>query len=305
MKGYKGFDKGLVCRGKQYRENAVFNERKAELCECGIHFCKNPWDVLDYYPLVNIMGEFSEYAEVEAIADDIKSDGTKYCSKKIEIKNKISFSNFVELLVETLPNYIGRGTVLPCGYNAQISSNGEYTRIFSNRAEARIASSGGGTRIGSSGDGARISSSGVGTQIASCGFHAEICSSGDGTQISSSGDEAQITSSSFFAKIGSSGRNARIVSSGLCSRICSSGEKARIVSNGNETRVTSTNEKAVITCIGKDSCVSAKKGSWITLAEYNMLGDPICVKTEFVDGEKIKADTYYTLKGGEFVEYER
>lgn len=31
---------------------------------------------------------------------------------------------------------------------------------------------------------------------------------------------------------------------------------------------------------------------------------PACVKTEYVDGEKIKADTPYTLKNGEFVEVE-
>ena len=29
---------------------------------------------------------------------------------------------------------------------------------------------------------------------------------------------------------------------------------------------------------------------------------PVCVKTEFVDGERIKADTWYRLKNGEFVE---
>ncbi|WP_308275252.1 hypothetical protein [Prevotella sp.] len=29
---------------------------------------------------------------------------------------------------------------------------------------------------------------------------------------------------------------------------------------------------------------------------------PVCVKTEYVDGEKIKADTPYMLKNGEFVE---
>ena len=28
----------------------------------------------------------------------------------------------------------------------------------------------------------------------------------------------------------------------------------------------------------------------------------VCVKTEFVDGERIKADTWYQLKNGEFVE---
>ena len=58
-------------------------------------------------------------------------------------------------------------------------------------------------------------------------------------------------------------------------------------------------------CSGVDSCASAKKGSWITLAEWAYSGDvpyPVCVKTEYVDGEKIKEDTLYILKNGEFVE---
>lgn len=31
---------------------------------------------------------------------------------------------------------------------------------------------------------------------------------------------------------------------------------------------------------------------------------PICVKTEQIDGEKIKEDTFYKLENGEFVECE-
>ena len=31
---------------------------------------------------------------------------------------------------------------------------------------------------------------------------------------------------------------------------------------------------------------------------------PACVKTEYVDGERIKEDTYYKLENGEFVEME-
>ena len=50
MKGYKAFGKGLICRGKQYAENTIFEEDKAEVCNCGMHFCKNPLAVLDYYP---------------------------------------------------------------------------------------------------------------------------------------------------------------------------------------------------------------------------------------------------------------
>ena len=55
--------------------------------------------------------------------------------------------------------------------------------------------------------------------------------------------------------------------------------------------------------------VKAHAGCWITLAEWKYDGEkgrsvPVCVKTEYVDGEKIKADTPYTLRNGEFVEAE-
>ena len=67
MKGYKAFESGLICRGKQYAENTVFEEPKARICYSGMHFCKNPLDVLDYYPLVDDNGKMSEFAEVEAL----------------------------------------------------------------------------------------------------------------------------------------------------------------------------------------------------------------------------------------------
>ena len=63
----------------------------------------------------------------------------------------------------------------------------------------------------------------------------------------------------------------------------------------------------MIMCAGNNSKAKAKKGSWITLAEWQFIDDkwtPVCVKTEQVDGERIKEDTFYQLKGGEFVECE-
>lgn len=51
----------------------------------------------------------------------------------------------------------------------------------------------------------------------------------------------------------------------------------------------------------------AKVGSWITLSEWVYSNKkcryvPKCVKTEYVDGERIKADTWYKLVDGEFKE---
>lgn len=64
MKGYKAFEKGMICRGKQYAENTVFEEDEAILCEKGMHFCKEPLDVLEYYPVVNDKGKMSEFAVI-------------------------------------------------------------------------------------------------------------------------------------------------------------------------------------------------------------------------------------------------
>lgn len=213
MKGYKAFEKGLICKGKQYEENKIFEEESAEMCESGMHFCKNPLDVLEYYPLVDDNGNMSDFAEVEALDECKTNDNKKYCSKKLKIGAKISFAELVQ-------------------------------------ASIKISS----------------------------GYGAQIRSSGDRAQIGSSGDEAQIGISGDGAQIGSSGDRAKIASTGA---------------------------NAVVVCAGNNSVVKAKKGSWITLSEWELIDNvytPICVKTERVDGERIKEDTFYKLRGGEFVE---
>ena len=92
MKGYKGFNKGLICRGKQYAENTVFEEDDAIICEKGMHFCVDPLEVLNYYPMFNENGEENEFAEVEALDEPVTDDGKKYASKKLKIIKKISLN---------------------------------------------------------------------------------------------------------------------------------------------------------------------------------------------------------------------
>ena len=90
-------------------------------------------------------------------------------------------------------------------------------------------------------------------------------------------------------------------------QIGSSGDSAQIGSSGYSAQIDSTGEDSVIMCAGNRSIAKAKVGSWITLAEWKWSDEkkrnvPVCVKTEYVDGENIKADTWYQLKNGKFVE---
>lgn len=49
MKGFKGFNPDFTCKGKQYEENTVFKEDKAEICNNGMHFCEYPLGALGCY----------------------------------------------------------------------------------------------------------------------------------------------------------------------------------------------------------------------------------------------------------------
>ena len=301
MKGYKGFNPGLICKDKQYQENTVFEEPEAKICEKGMHFCENPFDVLNYYDLIRSDGTPNEFAEVEALDEPKTDDQRKFCSRKLKIGVKLGLSGFIKACV----NFVLEKTIaempsenVDSGDSAQIGSSGDSTQIGSSGGYAKIGSSGGYAKIGSSGYAAQIGSSGYAAQIGSSGGYAKIGSSGGYAKIGSSGYAAQIGSSGYAAQIGSSGDSAKIGSSGDYAQIGSSGDYAKIDCTGADS---------VICCAGNGSVVKAPVGCWITLAEWKYDSAkqrrvPVCVKTEYVDGEKIKADTPYILKNGEFVE---
>ena len=245
---YKAFNPDFTCKGKQYEENTTYEENGNEICEAGVmHYCENPFDVLDYYPLVNENGEISEFAEVEPLGKVFKREN-KCATNKLRIKAKLGLKGFIKACIDfTL----------------------EKTKIE------------------------------------------EI---EDGIENDNGNNSAQIGSSGNYAKIGSSGNYAQIGSSGYSAQIGSSGDSAQIGSSGNYAKITSKGKHSVVMAAGYQSQAKAKKGSWITLAEWVRTDDedkkgfciwiPKCVKTEYVDGERIKEDTFYKLVDGEFKEVE-
>ena len=238
MKGYKGFHKGMICRGKQYTENTVFEEPEANICENGMHFCKNPFDVLAYYSFVDDDYELNEFAEVEAL-DEVKTDDDrKFCTKKLRIGAKLSLAEFIQVCAEKAK-----------GWNN--------SKSFAN--------------------------------------------------ISISEDSIQVGVTGCESKVATTGFDSKVASTGNYSKVASTGRYSTVVSTGFNSKVASTGECCIICCAGIGSHAKAKKGSWLTLGEWEWNEEkknyiPVCVKTEYVDGEHIKEDVFYTLRDGEFQE---
>ena len=317
---YKGFDENMQCRGFQYEVGKEYEmDGDIKCCERGFHACESPLEVWDHYDMLA-----SRFAKVEQSGKiDKEENSTKVCSSKIKISAELKLADIIKLGVEWIKDVTSPSKVKATGElndndgdSAKIGSSGYSAKIGSSGDYAKIGSSGDYAQIGSSGDYAQIGSSGYSAKIGSSGDYAQIGSSGDYAQIGSSGDYAKIGSSGYYAKIGSSGDSAQIGSSGDYAKIGSSGDHAQIGSSGDyakigssgyHAKIDSTGEDSVIMCAGNSSIAKAKIGSWITLAEWKWSDEkirdvPVCVKTEYVDGENIKADTWYQLKNGKFVE---
>lgn len=140
--GYKAYEPGLVCRGKQYEEGKTYEEAGGELCGAGMmHYCVNPLDVLNYYPLVNPKGEISDFTTVEALAEP-KTDGFKSATKKLRIGLKLGLDGFIKACVDFL--YEKTIKDMPSdkvgdGDDAQIGSSGRFAQIGSSGDDAFIA----------------------------------------------------------------------------------------------------------------------------------------------------------------------
>ena len=221
MKGYKGFEKGLVCLDKQYAENTVFEEEKAEICASGMHFCENPLDCLDYYPLINENGELNDFAEVEAL-DEVKTDDNKkYCTKKLKVGAKLSLAEFVKASFEVTKEQIEREVK-----NTKTKGKDELSKV-----------------------------------------------GGDWSNLVG-GDSSNLVGGNWSKLVG-----------GYSSNLVGGDHSVIVGENG--------------------SVAKGKKGALIVLVEREWKDGEYVIKahkTELVDGERIKEDTYYKLTNGEFVE---
>lgn len=285
MKGYKAFEPGLICNptGKkpfQYKENTIFEqEGELEICKNGFHFCKQPLDILFYYPFISAKG-FTEFTEVEVLGDYCcaNSDKFKYCTNKIKIGNKITFYDLIEQSIKEFPDNNLEELIVD-DYNKIIRSTHIYAKIAFKAKNSRFTTEGLASKIGvkygdnticSTGDFSKISLEATGESniLTTLGNDTQIASRGNFNQINICGDSTFLVSEGVGTIINSSGQGVKIVSKGASDEISTSGRDSLITSTGNQVKITaqgghtlikSEGENAFICCLGSRSTIRAKK----------------------------------------------
>ena len=287
IKGYKGFSKGLVCRDKQYAENTVFN------CERGMHFCENPLKVLKYYPYYNSdTKSFSEYAEVEAPENVTESDGGKSVTKQLKIGSKISFDELIKAGVEfnLSKEKFDKEKSVATGKYSGASATGDYSGASATGRRSGAMVVGDCSGASATGDCSGASATGDYSGASATGYYSGAMVTGDCSGASAVGDYsgAMVT--------------------GDCSGASATGRRSGAMVVGDNSQAMCKNNSVAV-AIGRNSMAKGEIGCYIVLTEVkwdsetdtNKIIDCKCFK---VDGEIIKADTFYKLVDGKPVEVE-
>jgi hypothetical protein len=131
IKGYKAYNKGLICRDFQFKEGEIFEEKVNPIaCQKGFHYCENPMDVLDYYDLVS-----SEFTEVEALGKTHTDDNKKWSTNKIKIGVKLDLPAFIKASIDFVWEKIksedssNNEIQAASGYYSKLAASGDYSQL--------------------------------------------------------------------------------------------------------------------------------------------------------------------------------
>ena len=267
---YKGFDKDLKCRGFAYEIGMDYKQDgNIKCCNNGFHACEFPLDVFNYYA----PGGNSRYCTVtQSGVTDKKEGDSKVASSKIHIETEIGLDGIIKAGVKFILDKVN-------WKNQKESNTGNYSAATNT------------------------------------GDYSAATNTGDSSVATNTGYKSAATNTGNCSAATNTGNYSAATNTGNCSAATNTGDYSAATNTGDYSAATNTGDssaakvsgkESIAIVTGKDSKAAGALGDWIVLTERGEWNGDTCpikeVKAFKVDGEKIKADTFYKLVDGEAVE---
>ena len=280
MKAYKGFDKDLKCLEFQYELGQEYRESEAALCSKGFHACENPLDTFRYYPPTD-----SRYCEVELDDNGQRnSDDSKVCGEKIKIVSEIGLDSVIKAGAQFIFEL--------CKGSAEDHASGW---------RGNAAASGWSGNAAASGWRGNAAASGWRGNAAASGESGNAAASGESGNAAASGESGNAAASGWSGNAAASGWRGNAAASGWRGNAAASGVRGTATVTGRDGRASAIGGQCIAVAWGNNSLAKGALGNWIVVSEHAS-GGIVDAKLARVDGEIIKADTWYTLRRGKIVE---
>jgi hypothetical protein len=319
VKTAKGFDENMICKGYQFKFGKTFiHDGPIKLCRLGFHSCENPIDVFRYYP----PGQ-SRYSESEASGTIVKHNinSSKMASSEIKIGAELSIKSIVDKSIEyifkkcvskkenhsTGPESASSAT----GHRSASSATGH--RSASSATDYRSVSSvtGVGSASSAAGLGSASSATGYGSVSSVTGPESTSSVTGYGSASSAIGPRSTSSVTGYGSASSATGPGSASSATGFKSASSAAGPGSASITTGNMSTASIINsdnivsKNAIAIGFGIDNRAKAPLGCWIALSEWKRNASwewQLCsVECRKVDGEQIKADTWYKLSDNKFV----
>ena len=289
LKTYKAFDKDLSCRGFKYEVGKEYEETgDIKACEKGFHACPYPLDVFGYYAPAG-----SRFCEVEQSGKIDDSESDKVCSSKIRIGAELDIRGLVKAAISFVkerctnecnaepgkPATAGDYGAATAGYRGAATA-GNYGAATAGYSGAATAGNYGAATAGDSGA-ATAGDRGAAT----AGYRGAATAGYRGA--ATAGDSGAATAGNYgAATAGDSGA-------------ATAGDYGAATARGKA----STGSNGLSMARGNNVQVKGGIGAILVIAEEREdTCDIVDWKAVLVDGEVVKADTWYRLENGELVE---
>ena len=329
IKAYKAFDKDLSCRGFKYEVGKEYEETgDIKACEKGFHACPYPLDVFGYYAPAG-----SRFCEVEQSGKIDDSESDKVCSSKIRIGAELDIRGLVKASVSFVkerctnecnadpgkPATAGdRGAATAGDYGAATAGDygaataGDYGAATAGYSGAATAGDRGAATAGYSGaatagySGAATAgdrgAATAGDRGAATAGYSGAATAGDRGAATAGYSGAATAGYSGAATAGDYGA-ATAGDYGAATAGYSGAATAGDYGAATARGKASTGSNGLSVARGNNVQVKGGIGAILVIAEE---GEDTCDivdwKAVLVDGEVVKADTWYRLENGELVE---
>ena len=271
IRGFKGFDKDLKCRGFQYEIGKDYeHEGEVKCCERGFHFCENPFDVFRYYSPCD-----SRYCEVECDGNaDKANDDSKVATSHIHISSEIGLNGLIKAGVKFILDKVN--------YKDTKSTNTVYQSA--------------------------ATKTGYRSAATNTVYQSAATNTGDRSAATNTGCQSAATNTGYRSAATNTGDYSAATNTGDHSAATNTGERSAATNTGYQSAATVEGKESVALVTGKDSIARGALGCWIVLTErgdFDGVTFPIKeVKAFKVDGANIKENTFYRLVDGKPVEVE-
>ena len=281
MKCYKGFDKDLKCQGFQYEIGKEYEENAVDICHKGFHACEYPMDVFGYYNPAD-----SRYCEVDLDTNEQTEEDSNRVGKKIKIETEIGLSGLIQAGVKFILEKVD--------FKSAKESNTGNRSAATNTGNRSAATN--------TGDWSAATNTGYRSAATNTGYRSAATNTGTQSAATNTGDWSAATNTGDWSAATNTGNQSAATNTGDWSAATNTGNQSAATNTGDWSAATVGGAESIAVVTGYGSKAKGAVGCWLVLTERDEKMHILGVQAVCVDGETIKADTFYMLENGAITE---